>query len=196
MCVWHCHALRRYTPLCIYVWIKAMYNQYVVCHIISFLLSVLAVFSLVWLCQCACHMTWQRPHSHALFEVENISQEMFSFFFSAQAGMHTISHVWWSVYEYSVHGYLCDDVCICIFVCVILMMLSPSTLLGCQHGAGECHTHRPPSKSCWDRSFFSVRTDDSRWHQIDPGHVGLIILCLHVSAPCRNTSRHVQEARA
>lgn len=117
-------------------------------------------------------------------------------FFSAQAGTHTISHVWWSVYEYSVHEYLCDDVCICIFVCVILMMLSPSTLLGCQHGAGECHTHRPPSKSCWDRSFFSVRTDDSRWHQIDPGHVGLIILCLHVSAPCSSTSRHVQEAWA
>lgn len=37
------------------------------------------------------------------------------------------------------------------------------------------------SKSCWDGSFFSVRTDDSHWHQIDPGHVGLIILCLHVS---------------
>lgn len=78
----------------------------------------------------------------------------------------------WIFVRWCVHLYIC--------VCVILMMPSSASLLGCQHGAGDCHTHRPPSKSCWDRSFFSVRTDDSHWHQIDPGHVELIILCLHV----------------
>lgn len=145
-------------------------------------------------CQCACHsdMT-SATTSCSVWDRKYQSRDVL---FSVQTGMHTISHVQWSVYEYSVHEYLCDDVCICIFACVILMMLSSSTLLGCQHGAGDCHTHRPPSKSCWDRSFFSVRTDDSRWHQIDPGHVGLIILCLHVSASYRNTSQRVQKAWA
>ena len=125
------------------------------------------------------------------------SRDVFLFFLFVQAGMHTIftclmECMWvfctWIFVRWCVYLYIC--------VCVILMMPSPSPLLGCQHGAGDCHTHRPPSKSCWDRSFFSVRTHDSRWHQIDPGHVGLIILCLHVSASYRNTSRHAQKAWA
>lgn len=155
------------------------------------------MFSLAWLCHSVlATVTWQRPQRHALFEVENISQEMFSFFSLCKQACTLFSHVWWSVFEYSVHKYLRVDVCICIFVCVILMMPSSPTLLGCQHSAGGCHTHRPPSKSCWDRSFFSVRTDDSRWHQIELGHVGLIILCLHMSPLYRNTSWHVQKAWA
>lgn len=92
----------------------------------------------------------------------------------------------WCVYLYT-----------CVCVCTILMMPSSATLLGCQHGAGDCHTQHPLlSKSCWDRSFFSVRTDDSHWHQIDPGHIGLIILCLHMSVLYRNARWHVQETWA
>lgn len=92
---------------------------------------------------------------------------------------------------------MCVFVYVCVCVCTILMMPSSATLLGCQHGAGDCHTQHPLlSKSCWDRSFFSVRTDDSHWHQIDPGHIGLIILCLHMSVLYRNARWHVQETGA
>lgn len=129
------------------------------------------------------------------------SRDAFFIFFSLQASVRTVFHVWWSVCKYSVHEYLHVDVYICIYVCVcvctILMMPSSATLLGCQHGAGDCHTQHPLlSKSCWDRSFFSVRTDDSHWHQIDPGHIGLIILCLYMSVLYRNARWHVQETWA
>lgn len=40
------------------------------------------------------------------------------------------------------------NICVCVFVyvcvCVILMMPSSSSLLGCQHSAGDCHTQQPP----------------------------------------------------
>lgn len=110
------------------------------------------------------------------------SDSFFSFF--VQAGMHTISHVWWSVFELCAHKYLGADVCIRMFcVCVILMMPFSSPLFGCQHIVASCHTCSIPTrskKSCWERSFFSVKTVDSHWHQIDPTHISLIAFCLHV----------------
>lgn len=124
---------------------------------------------------CLCHsvfatVTWQRPQRHALFEEQNISQEMFSLFFLGASRHAHISSCLIERRYMNICMVMCQ-VCICIFRCgcVILMMPFSSTLLRCQHSAGDCHTHRPPSKSCWDRSFFSVRTDDSRWHQIDAG---------------------------
>lgn len=165
-----------------------------------FFLSVLVVFSLVWLCHSVlATLTWQRPQRHARFEVENISQEMFSFFFLCKQAC-TQFHMSDGVYVRILYMNICA--LMCVFVYLYLCLWDPndafppllywavSTVL-----VTVTHTG-PPSKSGWDRSFFSVRREDSRWHQIDPGHVGLIILCLHMSASYGNTSRRVQKAWA
>lgn len=62
-------------------------------------------------------------------------------------------------------------------------MFSFSAVLGCQDGAGTVTLTLtltyPPNLA--ERSFFSVKTDNSLWHQIDSGHIGLIILFAYVS---------------
>lgn len=57
-----------------------------------------------------------------------------------------------------------------VYLCVSVMMPFSSTLLCCQHRAGDCHAHQPPYhaqlKTLLRRVIFSVRTDNLLWHQV------------------------------
>lgn len=119
-------------------------------------------------------------------------------FFSASRHAHNFTCLMVCVYECSVHEYLCDHVCICAFVCVLLMTLFSPTLLGCQRGAGDCHTQQGPLLlqillrwvifQCQDRRF-TLAPDRSRTRWT---HYSLFA-CV---ASFRITSRRVQKAWA
>lgn len=161
-------------------------------------LSVLPVFSSVSSATLRLPLWHDSGHSFMLRLRNKISvKRCFSLFFSgASRHAHICAGVWLSAGTW-IFVRRRGALCFCIYGCVCVVR-DPndafySPLLPCQR-----LSHTPAcSKSCWDRSFFSVGTGYSRWHRIDMGHVEVIILRLHMSpASYRNTRQHVQEAWA